>query len=222
MSRQPTLPQQLEHCEWGASTIFEDRCVGVKKPAVNSFLDRSSSALGDAPGQKGRTLRTPFFFLLDDSFLGSEFWLAGLEPAAGVAASPDKAASPAGAVVPEVASPAAEPALPDAVAPVVPLVLGAIDVEDPGVTVSTYAPVAVDPLAPLDPTLAPTVNEPPGVSVSVLSESSGVKVGAPTRAAIRTSGPVFINAVTGRVSRLPRGRTVSCSFCMRAMEVGSG
>jgi len=71
------------------------------------------------------------------------------------------------------------------------------------------------------PGLPPPAVKLPGVNVSPSPSPSGVRLGAPIRAAVETSGP-FRSAPSGLLIRLPRGRGVFCSFCIRAKAVGSG
>jgi hypothetical protein len=101
--------------------------------------------------------------------------------------------------------------------------LGAgLEVEDalpfvPGVTVSTTA-VVDGPFPDGEP---PPADMLPGVNVSPSPSPSGVRLGAPVRAAVETSGP-FRSAPSGLLIRLPRCRGKFCSFCIRANAVGSG
>ena len=67
----------------------------------------------------------------------------------------------------------------------------------------------------------PPVDMLPGVNVSPSPSPSGVRLGAPVRAAVETSGP-FRSAPRGLLIRLPRCRGKFCSFCIRANAVGSG
>jgi hypothetical protein len=102
-------------------------------------------------------------------------------------------------------------------ASLVPVAVGAIELADPGVTVSTVAELPVAPGAPV----MPNVVGAPKLSVSSPDSLAGVIVGAPACADDETSGPVF-SAMIDRRSIPGRSRAASCSFCILATADGSG
>ena len=163
--------------------------------------------------QKGFSLLSPFFFFVVDSWLLSA-GAAGVVVAAGCAAL--ESVGVAAGVLPALES-VESVVVAAGAASVDPVVAGAIELADPGVTVSTVAELPVAPGAPV----MPNVGGVPKFSVSSPDSLAGVIVGAPVCADAETSGPVF-SAMIDLRSIPGRSWAASCSFCILATAEGSG